>query len=814
MQQQMQQQQSGLPPHLQQQSAPQQSMQQSGAPNTQQHVQGISGPPVPLMQAPPTPKEAKKSKPRARKPTMTSEAGGVPPPDAPLPTSQAPGAALNPQAPDAASQQQGQPGSQGTAQFQAAQAAMRALQSGTLNRQQQEAAYAAVRAGTAGLQPGAQAPQPAQGAPQSVPPSGTSAPVPPPTMAVAMQQQQQQQQAAAAAGAPLAPGLGAAAAQALAGLPGQGQASVAPPPPSKFKIEYMPIRRDLKSHGGWDLEQVDEVLGPTLEGRGRLPRTVRELGLIDVLGLTMSLRSRLETEVAYALNALCIISAGSGAPPNIEYTFPLAPCEDLLDELLELLEESAFGRDEDALDATLTSERVPADGEADVTAPENLTHRDWVLAALEDEENPQPLRRRRRRALSMPETDENGAGPSRKRRAVSRLRATADSDPGASASTPPASPPARAAKADDDEVEELSGPKHWASLRQERFAERSAALALTVLDIVRNFSVMPDNVELLAQHPRALRLLARLCVATERETREMLHLRGALKEPEAELDDASRSSAADEDERTVFTPAEALRVRKDVLAMLSHIAGPHLRLSKLGRSATMALFDLLTAFIIDAGDMEHTSGRVWSTDIGGPPPQPGQRPQLLNRKVPQHADSALDAFSRFAQPDENREVLSAIVPAAKLLRLGTCLTRLLPVSELDFYIIKTEGRLAYHERAAMSLYNIAFLAPPRIKAALRDAPGVPGVLYRCVRKLLKVHANFEANPFSCLVTRLAETLRLLSDGNDTFATLNGRHTATAPGILVDELMGVLDIFATDNIDPGLVAELEVTVSTT
>ncbi len=66
--------------------------------------------------------------------------------------------------------------------------------------------------------------------------------------------------------------------------------SIAPPPPPpklvKHKIEYTPIRRQIQSFGGWDLDAVDRELQPILRGTGTMPRTVRELGKLRCLKLT------------------------------------------------------------------------------------------------------------------------------------------------------------------------------------------------------------------------------------------------------------------------------------------------------------------------------------------------------------------------------------------------------------------------------------------------------------------------------------------------------------------------------------------------
>ena len=106
--------------------------------------------------------------------------------------------------------------------------------------------------------------------------------------------------------------------------------------PNKYRIEYLPSEVKLHTYGGRDLDKMDHELAPRLAEHARA-LSVKELGMVDIFGLTMSLQSGMSFEVAYALNTLLILSAGVDAPAN--YQFPLAPCEDLLDVLLDLLEQ-------------------------------------------------------------------------------------------------------------------------------------------------------------------------------------------------------------------------------------------------------------------------------------------------------------------------------------------------------------------------------------------------------------------------------------------------------------------------------------------
>jgi len=79
------------------------------------------------------------------------------------------------------------------------------------------------------------------------------------------------------------------------------------------------------------------------------PRMAGDLGLVDLHSLTMALRSRLAGEVTFALNSLTLISLAMRTDAREPGTvpFPLAQCGGLVDELFELMEEVAFGVQEE-----------------------------------------------------------------------------------------------------------------------------------------------------------------------------------------------------------------------------------------------------------------------------------------------------------------------------------------------------------------------------------------------------------------------------------------------------------------------------------
>lgn len=113
--------------------------------------------------------------------------------------------------------------------------------------------------------------------------------------------------------------------------------------PTKFKIEYVPTNVRMRTHGGRDLDRIDRELVPRMAARTR-PRGVHELGKVDVYGLIMSLQSGLSHEISYALNTLLILSSGMDAPA--QFRFLMAPCENLLDVLLDMLVSDMGGSDE------------------------------------------------------------------------------------------------------------------------------------------------------------------------------------------------------------------------------------------------------------------------------------------------------------------------------------------------------------------------------------------------------------------------------------------------------------------------------------
>ena len=231
--------------------------------------------------------------------------------------------------------------------------------------------------------------------------------------------------------------------------------SASTPPQSsseKLKVEYVPWCTEMQTYGGRDLARIENELFSRHAAETHV-RGVNDLGTVDVYALCMSLRSRLDYEVSYALNTLLILSAGVDAPTTFQ--LQLAPCEDLLDDLLVLLVEAAFSLRTDTAESIVSASNDSATAlhDAGVLDQNMVTHANAIELALEDEAEMRVLRR--------------------------GCTNTAD----------------------------------------EKDAERHVHVALAILAILRNSALITDNAEYLGRHPRFLKVMAMLARASAHDPR-------------------------------------------------------------------------------------------------------------------------------------------------------------------------------------------------------------------------------------------------------------------------------------------------------
>jgi SWI/SNF chromatin-remodeling complex subunit SWI1 len=370
----------------------------------------------------------------------------------------------------------------------------------------------------------------------------------------------------------------------------------------------------------------------------------------------MSIRSRLSTELSYALTTFTLLSTMRGQTPGSG--FPVIQSSDLLDEILDLLEELAFGDIEDAAEHSL-------DGDEPLTtnrALMNLIHDSQIypFSALV---------------------------------------------------------PRQGAKDPD------LGPR-----------QRPGNIIIAILNIIRNLTTIPDNVDFISRQHRLIDLILRLCT--------LVHARAGQPSP--------ASSALSFNDLVV--------VRKDTLHTLSNIAGSiHFTSDSSHTTLRMAsrAFQLISSYLVDpveavspAACVERANGNV--------------RPPLL-------ADVALDVFTRISQHDSNRQIFAKAIPQGPISRLFEALVHRLPVVDADFQLMTQELWLSYLEKNIMAIYSLAFLAPPDVKQKVKAdrTLAFKAVVLRMIRKFLDPGGRAW---FIVCTRRAIEAMKVLDDAEDSFDT--------------------------------------------
>ncbi|KAJ7071219.1 hypothetical protein C8F01DRAFT_1109570 [Mycena amicta] len=459
-----------------------------------------------------------------------------------------------------------------------------------------------------------------------------------------------------------------------AGMDGVDQPSTATltpgmPRPSRRtrnRIEYVPRVRELDTAGGRELRVFE---GDNLASRRQM-RELNDWGVLSVDALTLSLRSQLSTELSYALTAVTVLSTLRGDQPS--QGFPIGQCHELLEELLDLLQERAFGVVEDSL---VADEAVVA------------THKELVTALLDLENEPFA-----------------GLQPRQ-----------GSKDP-------------------------RSGP-----------LQRPGNVILSITNIIRNLSYIPDNFAFLAQQERLLDLMLRVCAVTRKD--------GQL---------AAVSSS--------LSLGDVITVRKDTLLTLMHLSSPLPGIiltdttSKVTARITHRAFHLLASFLVDPSDAVSPFGCI---QMGA---------TLM--KTPFLADVALETFTRLSQADPTRKVFSKVVPAASIEQLFTSCMHRLPVVDQDFQTIARDRWLGYAEKVLMTMYALAFIAPPSLKRKIKAdrSLGFKSVMLRMVHKFLTFPNPEIRSQFSIAARRAVETMKVLDDCQDLFDTSEPTVTTLSFGM--------------------------------
>ncbi|KZV86435.1 hypothetical protein EXIGLDRAFT_840781, partial [Exidia glandulosa HHB12029] len=156
---------------------------------------------------------------------------------------------------------------------------------------------------------------------------------------------------------------------------------------TRNKIEYVPLKRELDTFGGRDLDAIEREYRARVQARPS--RGIDDWGTIDVEGLSFALRSRIASEMSYALVTLTYLSFMRSSTPN--RGFPLQTSGELLDDLLDLLEETAFGPGYDGLDVGLGEKMVMPEfpkTDAEARATRTWTNRELINFVHEESSAP------------------------------------------------------------------------------------------------------------------------------------------------------------------------------------------------------------------------------------------------------------------------------------------------------------------------------------------------------------------------------------------------------------------------------------------
>lgn len=139
--------------------------------------------------------------------------------------------------------------------------------------------------------------------------------------------------------------------------------------PSRRRIEYIPYAREVDTAGGRD---IDLLLHESTRVQNPL-KDLSEWGTVDIEALTMSLRSRISSELSYALTTFTVLTIMRFK----ENGFPIVQAPDLFDELVDLVEDVAFGGIEDGVPKSTSQPDTPV-----------TTHRQLVNHLLDEGNNP------------------------------------------------------------------------------------------------------------------------------------------------------------------------------------------------------------------------------------------------------------------------------------------------------------------------------------------------------------------------------------------------------------------------------------------
>ncbi|KAJ7139928.1 hypothetical protein C8R44DRAFT_765813 [Mycena epipterygia] len=266
--------------------------------------------------------------------------------------------------------------------------------------------------------------------------------------------------------------------------------------------------------------------------------------------------------------------------------------------------------------------------------------------------------------------------------------------------------------------------------------QRPGNIILTIINILRNLSFIPDNTPFLSQQERLFDLMLRVCSVTTKDGKP------------------AAASAA-------LSLGDLITIRKDTLHTLMHLAGS-LHFSDPPSKNTVKIvgraFQLIASYLVDSTE---AVSPLACMQLAG-----------TSSKPPFLADIALETFTRLVQSDVNRKVFSQAIPEASIRLLFVSSVHRLPVVDNDFVLVTRERWLSYMEKTIMTIYSLAFVSSPELKRKIKmdRSLGFKGIMLRMIQKFL-MNPNHELKAqFSISARRAVEAMKLLDDCEDSFDT--------------------------------------------
>ncbi|KAG9314493.1 hypothetical protein JVU11DRAFT_5290 [Chiua virens] len=345
----------------------------------------------------------------------------------------------------------------------------------------------------------------------------------------------------------------------------------------------------------------------------------------------------------------------------------------------------------------------------------------------------------------------------------------------------------------------FAGLKNEQNLRKadHGLRHRSSRVILAITNIIRNLSVIPDNMQFMARHDRTLELVLRLCgVIVPQDGGPLRPTSPALSIP------------------------DVLNVRKDVINILSNLSTimsfPQSTPSEFTIRICTRIFELVASILIEPADAIPPTQTL---KLSGVP--------FHSCKPPSLPDMALDVFIHIAHLDHNRKIFSTVIPQQWLWRLLETLVHRLPVSDSDFAFLARESWLSYLEKATMAIYTISFLSPPELKKKIKSDRTLhfSQILLRMAQRFSTTNASPEARQWLLSTARRAiEAMKAVDGGEDAFDTSQATQPTLAFGMgfgesgetNVEKGMGMLagrrdaawELLMQRDLDQTMFAELE------